>query len=155
MSEQHESLDSAGVWHATRELRRWTAVCLAGAGFLAWGVETLRVLANSLWLRDASDNYLGDSVQLTFDLMALWLGVLALILGGGVFLLLFRLRVGRMLVIAGSMLVLLAQLLSTTVVSIPTGASYKGLHPTLLESWPLMIFPLLTIGLLLGAPHEY
>ncbi|WP_433567021.1 hypothetical protein ACQP1O_18650 [Nocardia sp. CA-151230] len=150
-----DSQNRDGVWHATRELRRWIALWLAAAGFLAWGAQTLIVLANALEPRDLNDNYLGSSAETTFELMSLALGAVTLVLGGGVFLLLFRLRIGRILVITGSILALMAQLLPATVASIPSGAFHEGLQPTVVGSWPLMIFPLLTIGLLLGAPREY
>ncbi|AYF75790.1 hypothetical protein D7D52_20280 [Nocardia yunnanensis] len=145
------------MWPASREWRRGMAVLLASAGVLAWGWETLVALANVLDPPEGARYHWGSlSFERTLELLASVFALATLLLFTAVVMLLCRLRVGRLLVIGASITVLAIHTVFSTFVWVPGGAFHEGLQPDLPASWPLMIVPLLTIGLLLGpAPREY
>ncbi|WP_174416471.1 hypothetical protein [Nocardia concava] len=137
-------------WSAAREIRRRIAMVLATAGVLAWAGEAFGAWMTSMESKFVGLPYLGSmTADEVLQLAALAFASAAAILAVGVVLLARRQRMGRATVITGCTLVLLGQTLALTLAAIPIDAFYYQPPPSLAFDWPLMIFPLLTILLLL------
>lgn len=137
-------------WAATREIRRRLAITLAAAGVLAWAGAAFDAWMTSMESKFEGTPYLGAmTTDEVLQLAALAFASVAAILAVGVVLLARRQRMGRATVITGCALVLLGQAVALVLAAIPIDAFYYGPPPSLAFDWPLMIFPLLTILLLL------
>ncbi|WP_433567022.1 hypothetical protein ACQP1O_18655 [Nocardia sp. CA-151230] len=137
-------------WAATREIRRRIAIALATAGVFAWAGEAFGAWASSMESKFVGLPYLGSmTADEVLRLAALAFALVAILLTVGVVLPARRSRMGRFTMIAACALVLLGQALSITLAAIPIDAFFYQPPSSLAFDRPLMIFPLLTILLLL------
>ncbi|GAB0106983.1 hypothetical protein JMUB6875_59730 [Nocardia sp. JMUB6875] len=140
---------------ATWEIRRRIVIALVTAGFFTWAGEAFLAWGTSLEPKFEDAPYLGSTAaDEVLALAALAFATVAILLAIGLVQLARRSRPGRVTVIVACTLVLLGQTLALVLVTIPIDAFYYHAPPGTTFCFPLMIFPLLTIALLLGVPRE-
>ncbi|MFJ9370881.1 hypothetical protein ACIRRA_41615 [Nocardia sp. NPDC101769] len=143
--------ESTGFWRASREYRRWIAVLLASAGAFGWVIEAFIEMMNAAEPKFDGAPFWGSmTADHAIELAMVSFGLVALLLVVGVVLMLVRLRIGRLLVIGTSALVVLGQAVAWTLAAIPIDAFYNEPPPSMAFNLQLVPFPLLTIVLLIG-----